>query len=161
MHGVYGTLDAELEVQRTIKRAKLTSFLCPLRKAIGPTVVHVDKKVIIDGLCRGGMKCIGREGRRFVDLDLGGGAQRTPRRHSGGGRARQSASPQKEKKQMSVFEKFIAEGNEKLAKEGAMLDGGGMAQIRVTEVQQKREEVYAAWQHASSSPCLVVGVTRQ
>ena len=36
----------------------------------------------------------------------------------------------KEMQQMSVFERFIAEGSEKadeLAKEGAMLDGGGMA----------------------------------
>ena len=27
MNGMYGTLDAELEVQRTIKRAELTAFL--------------------------------------------------------------------------------------------------------------------------------------
>ena len=26
MHGMHGTLDAELEVQRTIKRAELTAF---------------------------------------------------------------------------------------------------------------------------------------
>ena len=39
---MYGTLDAELEVQRTIKRAELIAFLCLLRKAIGPTMVHVD-----------------------------------------------------------------------------------------------------------------------
>ena len=26
MHGMYGTLEAELEVQRTIKRSELTSF---------------------------------------------------------------------------------------------------------------------------------------
>ena len=43
MHGMYGTQDAELEVQRTIKRAELTAFLCFLREASGPTVVHVDK----------------------------------------------------------------------------------------------------------------------
>ena len=53
VHGMYGTLDAELELQRTIKRAELTAFLCLLRKAIGPTVVHVDNKRIIDGLWRG------------------------------------------------------------------------------------------------------------
>ena len=44
MHGMYGTLDAEPEVQRTMKRVELTVLLCLLRKAIGPTMVHVDKK---------------------------------------------------------------------------------------------------------------------
>ena len=48
MHGMYGTLDAELEVQRTIKRAELTAFLC-LLKNIGPTLNHVDNKGIFDG----------------------------------------------------------------------------------------------------------------
>ena len=33
LHGRYGSLDAELEVQRTIKRAELTAFLCPLKKS--------------------------------------------------------------------------------------------------------------------------------
>ena len=32
-HGMYGTLDAELEVQRTIKRAELTAFLCLLKES--------------------------------------------------------------------------------------------------------------------------------
>ena len=41
MHGMYATLDAELEVQHTIQRAELTAFLCLLRKAIGPMMVHV------------------------------------------------------------------------------------------------------------------------
>ena len=47
----------------------------------------------------------------------------------------------KEMQQMSLFERFIAEGNEKaeeIAKEGAMLDGGNMAQVRVSTVQQER-----------------------
>ena len=52
MRGMYGTLDADLEVQRTIKRAELTAFLCLSRKVIGPTTVHVDNKGIIDGLWR-------------------------------------------------------------------------------------------------------------
>ena len=66
MHGMYGTLDAELEVQRAIKRAELTAFLCLFRKAIGPTMVNVDNKGIIDGLWRGETRCIGpkSEGRR-------------------------------------------------------------------------------------------------
>ena len=53
----------------------------------------------------------------------------------------------KEMQQMSLFEKFITEGNEKvdeLAKKGAVLDGGKMAQVRAITIQQEREEVYAA-----------------
>ena len=45
--------------------------------------------------------------------------------------------------------KFITEGHEnadELAKEGAMLDWGVMAQERAFTIQQEREEVYAAWQ---------------
>ena len=42
MHGMYGTLDAELEVRRTIKRAELSAFLCLFRTAISPATVHVD-----------------------------------------------------------------------------------------------------------------------
>ena len=67
MHGMYGTLDAGLEVQRTITRAELTAFLCLIRKAIGPTMVHVDNRGIVDGLCRGETRCIGP---RAKDADL-------------------------------------------------------------------------------------------
>ena len=59
----------------------------------------------------------------------------------------------KDKKEMSQFEKFVADGNDKadeLAKAGAMLDEGFMAEMRAKTVQQKREEVYAASFH-----CLV------
>ena len=59
MHRMYGTLDAELEVQRAIKTEELTAFPCLLQKAIGLTVVHVDYKGVIDGLCRGESKCNG------------------------------------------------------------------------------------------------------
>ena len=48
----------------------------------------------------------------------------------------------KDKKKMSQFEKFVAEGNEKadeLAKEGAMLNEGFMAETRAKTVQQERE----------------------
>ena len=64
---------------------------------------------------------------------------------------------------MSLFENFITEGNEKAdepAKDGAMLDGGGMAQIRARTVQQKREEVCAALQHSASFPLLGGGMAR-
>ena len=51
-------MEAALEVQRTIKRAELTAFLCLLKKVIGPIKVHVDNKGIKDGLWRGERKCI-------------------------------------------------------------------------------------------------------
>ena len=57
LHGMYGSMEAELEVQRTIKRAELTAFPCLLKKVIGPTKVYVDNKGIIDGLWRGERKC--------------------------------------------------------------------------------------------------------
>ena len=53
----------------------------------------------------------------------------------------------KEKREMSHFEMFVTEGTEKtdeLAKAGAMLDGGFMAEVRAKKVQQEREEVDAA-----------------
>ena len=65
LHGMYGSVDAELEVQRTVNRAELTAFLCLLNKVIGPIKVHVDNKGIIDGLWRGERKCIGPKSWRF------------------------------------------------------------------------------------------------
>ena len=59
---------------------------------------------------------------------------------------------------MSLFEKCITEGNEKadeLAKEGAMVDGGVMAQARASTIHQEREDVYAVLQYAASFHCLV------
>ena len=44
MCGMYGTLDAELEVERMIKIADSTVFLCFLWKATGTTMVHVENK---------------------------------------------------------------------------------------------------------------------
>ena len=32
LHEIYGAMDAEFEVQRTIKRAELTAFFCLLKK---------------------------------------------------------------------------------------------------------------------------------
>ena len=32
LHGMYGSVEAEVEVQRTIKRAELTAFLCHLKE---------------------------------------------------------------------------------------------------------------------------------
>ena len=67
MHGMYGTLEADLEVVRTTKRAELTAFFCLLRRIIGPTTAHVDNKGILDGLWRGEINCIGPKAK---DADL-------------------------------------------------------------------------------------------
>ena len=67
LHGMYASKEAEFEVQRTVKRAELTAFLCLLRKVSGPIKVHVDNKGIIDGLRKGEKKCIKR---RAGDADL-------------------------------------------------------------------------------------------
>ena len=59
---------------------------------------------------------------------------------------------------MSHFEKFITEGNEKadeLAKEGALLDKEFTAEARAETLQQEREDVYAAFQHAASFHCMI------
>ena len=64
----------------------------------------------------------------------------------------------REKKEMSHFGKFVTEGNEKadeLAKAGAMLDEGFMAEARAKTVHQEREGVTAALQCAASFHCLV------
>ena len=51
LHGIlWPNGGRESEVQRTIKRAELTAFLCLLKKVIGPIKVYVDNKGIIDGL---------------------------------------------------------------------------------------------------------------
>ena len=58
LHGMYGSVEAEFEVQRTIKRAELTAFSCLLNRVIGPVEVYVDIKGSIDGLRRGERECI-------------------------------------------------------------------------------------------------------
>ena len=65
---------------------------------------------------------------------------------------------EKDKKDTSHFEKFVTDCNEKaveLAKEGAMLDGGFMAQTRAKTVQHEGEVVHAALQYAARFHCLV------
>ena len=72
-------------------------------------------------------------------------------------------STKKETQQTLFFEKFVTEGIEKveeLAKEGAMVDGGLMAQVRAFSVQQERDEVYADLRYAASLHCLVERVER-
>ena len=64
----------------------------------------------------------------------------------------------KDRKEMSHFEKFVTDGNEKadeLADAGAMLDEGFISETRAKTVEQEQEEVYAALQYAASFHCLV------
>ena len=61
MGPLHGSIEAEFEVQRTIKRAELTAFLCLLRKVCGPIKVHVDNKGKIDGLQKGRQKVSSQE----------------------------------------------------------------------------------------------------
>ena len=59
----------------------------------------------------------------------------------------------KDEKEMSHFERFVTDGNEKadeLARAGAMLDEGFMAETRAKTMQQEREEVHAVSQYAAS-----------
>ena len=56
LHGMYGSLEAEFEVQR--KRTELTAFLCLLKKVVGSIKVHVDNEGIIDGQWSRERKCI-------------------------------------------------------------------------------------------------------
>ena len=62
-----------------------------------------------------------------------------------------------DKKEMSQFELFVAGGNEKadeLAKAGAMLDEGFMAEARAKTVQQERGEMHAALQYVARFQCV-------
>ena len=63
---------------------------------------------------------------------------------------------EKDKKEMSHFEKFVTVKSNELAKEGALLDEGLMAQTRAKTVKLEREEVYAALQYMASFHCLVM-----
>ena len=47
--GFSGPVEAEVEVQRTLKRAELRAFSCFLKRVIGSVRVHVDNKGVIDG----------------------------------------------------------------------------------------------------------------
>ena len=107
-------LEAEFDVQRTIKRADLTAFLCFLKKIVGPIRKHVDNKGIIDGLWRGERKCIDpkagdadfwikiwEELHRLAERDIVVEVEHVKAHRT-----------KKEKKEMSHFGKFVTEGNE-------------------------------------------------
>ena len=73
LRGMYGSVEAEFEVQRTIKRAELTAFSCLLNRVIGTMKVYVDIKGSIDGLRRGERECIMPTAgdADFLDQNLG------------------------------------------------------------------------------------------
>ena len=153
--------EAEFEVQRTVKRAELTAFSCLLNRVIGPIKVYVDIKGSIDGLRRGERECI-KPTAGDADLWIkilgrtalfGGTGILVEVQH-----VKKHITRRKKRKKCRIFEKFITEGNEKadeLAKEGALLDTGFMAEARPEAMQWEREEVYAALQCAASFHCLV------
>ena len=103
MHGMCGTVDAELEVQRTIKRAGLTAILCHLRKAIGPVVCML----ITKGSLMGCGECIGPETKGAWWIMI---LEELHRVQRGGtlGRVRHDAiAPKRKYSKMSLFAKFI------------------------------------------------------
>ena len=60
---MYCSMEAELEIQRTIKRAELSAFLFRFKKVIG----HADNKGIIDGARKEEKDCVNP---RAGDADL-------------------------------------------------------------------------------------------
>ena len=109
-HGMYGTWSANLEVERTIKKAELTAFLCLLTRIVGPTTAHVGNKRIIDGLRRGEMKCIDPTAKNVDVWILIGirGAQSSSRKKTTGGRACRGASHKEQKNDMSLSERVLS-----------------------------------------------------
>ena len=113
LRGMYGSTEAVFEVQRTIKSAELMAFLRFLKK--GPIKVHVDNKGIKDELRRGERKCIDP---KACDADLW--IKIWDELHfpvleeiSVEVEHVTAHSTKKDKRDMSQFEKFVAEGNEK------------------------------------------------
>ena len=106
--------------------------------------MHVDNKVIIDGLWRGETKCVNPkagDAELWIEIweelhKFAAGDMLVEVEHVKVHRT------MKEKKEMSHCEKFVTEGNEKadeLAKEGAMLDDGFMVEARTKSMQHERE----------------------
>ena len=115
--------------------------------------MHVDNKGIIDGQWRGERKCIdpkaGDAGlwiKIWEELQLSKSKEILLEvEHV------KAHRKEKDNKEMTHSEKLVIDGNERadeLAKAGAMLDEGFMAQTRAKTVQEEREEVCAALQPA-------------
>ena len=84
LYGMYGSMDAEFEIQRTIKRAELTAYVCFLKRLIGPIKVHVDNKGIIEELRKGERVYQAKSGRcRIMHTILRGITWSGRKRHFG------------------------------------------------------------------------------
>ena len=93
------------------------------------------------------------EGRRLVDLDLGG--EFIKKAYGWKSNTSKHIAPTSK---CRFSKKFITEGHEKadeLAQEGARLDGEDLAQVRAITIQHERDEVCAGLQYADSFHCLV------
>ena len=62
-----GTMLAELEVQRTIKRAEPRAFTAALAELVGSSTARIDTMGVLDGPCMGEEGCIGP---KHNDADL-------------------------------------------------------------------------------------------
>ena len=114
LRGMCGSFDAELEVQRTIKRVELTAFPCLRKKVIGPVKVNVDNEGIIDGLWRGGRK---RIDSKAGDADLWiknckGLHLPTSKEISVDVEHAKAHRTEKGQERDVAFEKFVTDGNE-------------------------------------------------
>ena len=109
----------------------------------GPS--YVDNKGIIDGLRKGENKCIKpRAGDADLWIEIWEELHELETRgilveveHVKAHRTK------KEKERMTQLERFITEGNEKadeLAKAGAMMDEGFVAEVTAETIKQEREE---------------------
>ena len=160
LHGMYGLTEAELEVQRTIKRVDLTAFPCLRKKVKGPNRCMSTTKEFLMG--HGEEKenasnqklerpiCGSRSGKNCT-----GWPQEVWRWKRSMSRL---TARSKKRKRCRALKKFVTGGNEKadeLAKELAMLDKGFITEARAKTMQLEREEVYAALQYAASFHCLV------
>ena len=161
LHAMYGSMEAEFEVPRTVKRPQLTTCLCFLKKVIGPIKVacrhnmnhrwSMEKRKENALIRRLAMLICGSESGKKMHV-LMSREILVEVEHAKAHRSK------KDKKEMSHFEKLVTKGNEKadeLAKAGAMLNEGYVAQVRAKTVQQERAEVFAALQYAASFHCLM------
>ena len=148
LHGMYGSMESEFEVQRTVERADQTAFLC-LQESDWTHQATTQELLMGCGEEKINILSIRKfweELHRLVARDIVVEVEHVKAHRT-----------KKDKKDMTHLEKFVTEGNEKaddLAEAGAMLDEGFMAEV-ITRTVQEREEVHEALQYAASFHCLV------
>ena len=112
--------------------------------------MHVDNKRIVDGLWKGENICVDpKEGDADLWITIWAEFQLLASREISEEVEHVMHRTKKDKKETSHPNKFVTEGNEEaddLAKAGAMLDEGIIAEARAKPVQQEREDMYAAFQ---------------